>query len=221
MTSFWEDSWERLDPNRLFQYVNSFDKKPDSIIQLLLSHQVCSVCDAGCGCGIYSLKLLSQGFSVSGFDVSARAVEIATELLEKASVAADLKTASVLATGYSASQFDAVISRDVIDHICKKDGSAAILELYRITKPGGLLLLTLDHLDSEYEAEPHFVNGDGDYVFTDGKWNGMVFHPYTKEELLQMLPSDAACDVTDAEDGIMLKLIKSGSTNWESRLVQK
>lgn len=211
MDSFWETSWKQLDPERLMQYVNGFDQKPDHIIKLLLSRSAHTVCDAGCGCGIYSLKLISHGFAVSGFDISTNAVQIAKELLKKASVSANLKPASVLGTDYADGQFDAVISRDVIDHICKKDGIAAIRELYRITSPSGILIVTLDHLDSEYESEPHIVNADGDYVFTEGKWNGMVFHPYTREEVLKILPSDTICDVMDAEDGILLKLVKSGS----------
>ncbi len=208
MPSFWDDSWKQVNTDRLTQYISEFDLESDNIMEYLLSKNVHTVCDAGCGCGIYSRKLISHGFAVSGFDISIDAVYIARKLLENASVTADLKAASILSTGYEDNQFDAVISRDVIDHMGIKDGIAVIRELYRITKPGGIIFITLDHLDSEYETEPHAVNCDGDYVFTDGKWNGMVFHPYREQEIMQMLPSGAICEVTNTEGEIIVKLIK-------------
>lgn len=207
MGSFWDSSWEKIDGDRLAEYIGDFDMEPDAIIEYLRSRQVKTVCDAGCGCGIYSLKLASNGFAVSGFDVSAHAVGIAENLLKKATVTAELKTASVLSTGYPDDRFDCVISRDVIDHMSKKDAMAAIRELYRVTRPGGVLLLTLDHPDNEYKTEIHTVNCDGDYLFTEGKWDGMVFHPYDKQELLQMIPAGAACQIED-NDEIIVKITK-------------
>ncbi len=110
---------------------------------------------------------------------------------------ANLKVASILATGYADGIFDCVISRDVLDHISKADAIAALKELCRITKPGGILVFTLDAPDEEYAAEPHFVNADGDYVYTDGKWNGMVFHPYSHAEASEIIPAGVLCEISD------------------------
>lgn len=208
MDSFWNNSWEKIEPDRLSRYIGAFDMAPDTAIEYLRSQNARTICDAGCGCGIYSLKLAENGFEVSGFDVSARAVEIAQRLLKSASQKANLKTASILATGYEDEWFDCVISRDVVDHMCKADGLAAVRELYRITKPGGSVLITLDHLDEEYESEPHVVNSDGDFIFTDGKWKGMVFHPYTEQEIIQGTPHGASCRIDACEDELMVKLKK-------------
>lgn len=208
MNSFWDNSWENVDTERVTQYVNEFDLEPDDLINYLTSKNVKTVCDAGCGCGIYSLKLASNGFIVSGFDVSVHAVKVAQNLLEKASVTAKLKTASILETGYSDNQFDGVVSRDVIDHMSKKDAAIAIQELYRITKPGGIVLFTVDYLDSEYETETHIVNEDGDFVFTEGKWKGMIFHPYSKEEIIQMIPAGAVAQVEEKNEEITVKIMK-------------
>lgn len=208
MDQFWDSSWENLDPDRLTRYIDTMDMTPDDIIAELLSSQVRTVCDAGCGCGIYSLKLAMQGFSVSGFDISARAIVIAEKLLKSASSFAFLKVASVLDTGYENESFDAVISRDVLDHMTEVDCRIALKELYRIVKPKGMVLVILDHTDEEYETEPHRLTADGDYVFTAGKWKGMVFHPYTKEELLTIIPYGAHWQIDESTEGITLKLIK-------------
>lgn len=195
---FWVDSWMRVDSERITEYIHTFDMGADEIIAALHRYGVQSVCDAGCGCGIYVLKLAANGFTVSGFDVSAKAVEIARTLLGRTVHSAELKTASILATGYADGQFDCVISRDVLDHISKKDAVKAVKELCRITRPGGIVVFTLDALDEEYENETHIVNVDGDYVYTDGKWNGMVFHPYGRDEVREIIPSDIMYEVSDA-----------------------
>lgn len=203
MDPFWDSSWEQVDRERVAGYIGDFDMEPDACIEYLHSRNVKSVCDAGCGCGIYTLKLVMNGFQVSGFDVAAGAVEIARNLLEKAGASAELKTASVLSTGYADEQFDCVISRDVIDHMTKRDAIAAVRELYRITKPGGLLLITLDHLDAEYEEEPHTINNDGDYLFTSGKWEGMVFHPYSAAETAELIPPGGYCHMEENGEYIL------------------
>ena len=162
--SFWDSSWESVDPNRIAEYIETFDMGEDNVIAVMRQWGVHSVCDAGCGCGIYAAKLAANGFSISGFDVSAHAVEIAQASVRKAGYSVDFKTASILNTGYENNRFDCVLSRDVLDHISKADAIVALKELCRITKPGGIVLFTLDSLDEEYETETHIVNADGDYV---------------------------------------------------------
>lgn len=215
METFWEHSWETISSQRILEYVDAHDLEPDDLIQQLHLRNAKTVCDAGCGCGIYSLKLTANGFLVSGFDVSARAVEIASDLVRQAGYQAELRQGSVLSTPYPGESFDGVICRDVLDHMGKSDSAAAIRELLRITAPGGLVVISVDHTDEEYETETHFVSDDGDYVFTRGKWEGMVFHPYTREELLQLVPENTACYVEDGPYGLVLWMEKKPLTSAE------
>lgn len=181
---FWTHSWKSISREKVSSFVEHLDYSIDPIIQFLQKREIASVCDAGCGCGVYSRKLAMHGFMVSGFDVSEDAVALTKNLLsEKGYPTQDFRTADILATEYADGQFDAVVCRDVIDHMPIEHGIAAVAELLRIVRPGGCALLTLDETDCEYESEPHSVNDDGDYLFLDGKWKGMVFHPYTKNEI--------------------------------------
>ena len=82
------------------------------------------------------------------------------------------------------------------------------MQLCRITKPGGIILFTLDCLDEEYETQPHTVNADGDYVFTAGKWSGMVFHPYNREEVYEIIPTGVKCEVMDNPGELTVLLMK-------------
>ena len=185
--AFWEQSWKTIDPIRVSSYIQGFDTTQDAIINFLKTRKVTHVCDAGCGCGAYSFQLAQQGFTVSGFDMAENAVLLTKKLLlERGFSAENFKQANILATGYPDSCFDAVVARDVVDHLPIKQGIRAIEELLRIVRPGGYVLLTLDAADDEYEAEPHEINEDGDYIFCRGKWDGMVFHPYSRSEAAKL-----------------------------------
>lgn len=196
-TSFWESSWKEMDPQRVAAYARQADLSGDPILAFLRRCGAVTVCDAGCGCGVFARALAHEGFTVSGFDVSAEAVRLANALTGGK---ADLRTADVTCTGYPDGAFDAVVCRDVVDHMALSDGTKAIAELLRIVRPGGCVVLTLDRTDDEYETEPHTVSPDGDYHFTAGKWQGMVFHPYTPEDV-ETLTCGRNARLLSASDG--------------------
>lgn len=185
------------------------EQSSDFIIDCLKKQSAKVVCDAGCGCGAYSLKLALNGFKVFGFDISPAAANISKELLSSSNLEyGDFRACDISATGYGDDQFDAVVSRDVIDHMPLMNGIAAIQELYRIVKKGGSIILTLDQLDTEYKTEPHVINSDGDYLFTDGKWDGMVFHPYSESEISKLVQVGTIANLESAADGLQIVITK-------------
>lgn len=209
MQSFWEKSWMNIKEERIEEYLQKMQAEPDELIDYLRQLKVYTICDAGCGCGAYMLKLAANGFEVSGFDVSAHAVDLSQKLLSRVGLQAKLKTASVLCTGYKDNQFDCVLSRDVIDHMSKQDAKSGLKELVRITKPGGRIIAIVDFLDEEYEEQPHFVNQEGDYIFTAGKWNGVIFHPYTEKELWEILPNEVDGEIKKMREGFYIEFRKA------------
>ena len=205
--TFWDRSWGAIALERIAAYAANLDPSEDAIIAFLQKKQAKSVCDAGCGCGVYALKLARFGFAVSGFDIAEDAVRLTKNLLsENGYAAADFLQASVLNTGYPSHRFDAVVARDVIDHMPLRQGVMAVRELLRIVRPGGCVLLTLDTTDSEYESEPHETNEDGDYRFTRGKWAGMVFHPYSALEIQTLLDGVQYTVLSSSENGFIVVL---------------
>ena len=208
MDVFWDSSWTSIDEERVKEYQKRCGTEADNFIKLFREHGAESVCDAGCGCGVLTEKLAAALFHVSAFDISEHAVEAAHRLLSAAHRQAELKTASILETGYEDECFDGVAARDVLDHMYRSEAVGAVRELLRITKPGGIVLFTFDALDDEYRAEPHTVNSDGDYVYTDGKWKGMVFHPYDPETVQDILPPGASAKIYSENGGWMIRLEK-------------
>ena len=182
--TFWERSWKNADKKRIAEYTGRLDMSEDPLTGFLKEHGAVKVCDAGCGCGAYSLKLCRHGFRVSGFDISGDAVLMTKELLSREGFdTGGFRKADIKSTGFAGGSFDAVVSREVIDHMTVKDCAAALAELLRVTRPGGFVLITLDRTDPEYESEPHVTPEAGDYLSSGGKWDGMVFHPYSEDEL--------------------------------------
>ena len=181
---FWETAWKTADPARIREAAERFDPREEPLLACLREREAETVCDAGCGCGLWSLYLASLGYRVSGFDLSAEAAALTRDLLrEKGYAPGDFRAADVRATGFPAGAFDAVLAREVLDHLPIREAREALAELLRILRPGGCLLLSLDETDEEYEAQPHRVSPEGDYIYTAGKWKGMVFHPYSPAEL--------------------------------------
>lgn len=210
MDRFWEQTWKLADNERIAQYLAHFDLAEDAIIRQLEGRHAKTVCDAGCGCGAYSLKLARFGFSVSGFDVSEDAVALTKRLLtEYGYPAQHFHTSDILATDYADGQFDAVVALDVLDHMPIREGIAALKELLRIVEPGGCVLLTLDKTDDEYESETHDTNSDGDYLYTSGKWSGMAFHPYTEDEIVRLTKGFSARIIETTDAGFTVAVEKN------------
>lgn len=208
---FWDRVWRNADRERLAACSPCMDGSEDSLIRALKDRGAVTVCDAGCGSGLYALKLARCGFALSGFDISEEAAAMTRRLLEESGFPRpDFRAADICATGSADGRFDAVLARDVIDHMPIRDTVAALDELLRIVRPGGCVLLTLDRTDAEYESEPHTVNSDGDYLYNGEKWEGMVFHPYTPDGIGRLTQGRKARLLTADERGFTVILEKEG-----------
>lgn len=207
-SAFWFRSWACADAARQETYRHLPDFAPDELTGYLHSRNVQSVCDAGCGCGLVTCRLAANGFHVSGFDLSDRAAALARQLLEDAGLNACVKCASVLSSGYPDGRFDCVLSRSVLDHMTCADCEAALAELLRITRPGGLLLLSFDLPDVEYTDTPHTLLPDGSFLYTAGKWDGMIYHAFTEPVLRALLPANAEMRTRRVDSALWVQITK-------------
>ena len=127
------------------------------------------VLDAGCGSGPLMVSMRDAGAAVSGFDVSAAMVDLARERLGDA---VDLRVHDLQdPLPYADAEFDDVICSLVLHYL--EDWSGPLSELRRVLKPGGRLLVTVNHPaayavvypDADYFAVTQYTE---DYLF-DGR----------------------------------------------------
>lgn len=186
--TYWESRWSQTSAESLKEVLQPYHQGKDEILDVLKAHRVRRICDAGCGFGAYSLLLASNGFDVEGFDLSESAVAVTKELLGNYKIdASSYRAASVLQTGYEDEQFDAAVAYSVLDHMTVDDAKKGLTELSRIVRKDGLLVLAFDSLEEDDLELAHTVMPDGSLLYTQGKRTGMIFHPFTEQELSELL----------------------------------
>lgn len=110
------------------------------------------ILDAGCGTGLLLQKLQTIG-SAFGFDLSENALKFCSQRHLK-----NISRATVLQLPFGSETFDAVISADVLYHRDVLEDRKALLEFYRVLKPGGSLILNLpafEFLRSAHDVAIH------------------------------------------------------------------
>ena len=120
--------------------VNAYYERP---AMLALAGDVAGrrILDAGCGSGPLSAALRDRGAVVSGFDASAGMLELARRRLGDG---ADLRVADLSSPlPYPDDAFDDVVASLVLHYL--EDWGPALAELRRVLKPGGRLIMSVDH----------------------------------------------------------------------------
>ncbi len=101
------------------------------------------VLDVGCGWGVTLDTLERRGYRAIGMDVSRRTLE-ALDRPGRTLIEADLTRP----LGEHASTHDAVLALDVIEHL--DDDGAAVRRLGSLTKPGGIVVVSVPALPELY-----------------------------------------------------------------------
>jgi len=110
-----------------------------------------AILDAGCGTGANLAALEGSGRRV-GLDLSADALAgCRTRDLR------ELVRGDATALPFADGSFDAVLSMSVIYHAWVRDPAAALRELHRVLRPGGLLLVDVPAYASLYSAHDEAV----------------------------------------------------------------
>ncbi|HET7489415.1 MAG TPA: class I SAM-dependent methyltransferase [Acidimicrobiales bacterium] len=135
-----------------------------------------SVLDFGCGCGriLLWLEHLSRTAEVHGCDVDARAVRWAADAFPWAKLVVNQPEPPL---PYADGTFDLVYNHSVFTHLDEEHQDLWLAELRRVTRPGGLLLLTVhgEKPLTDFEVGSRGAGGEPDYVRAEVRRRGISF----------------------------------------------
>ncbi len=132
----WAEAYATANANGFF---NAWYEKP-AMLGLLGDVTGQRVLDAGCGSGPTSIALIKQGAEVCGFDRSTAMVEIARRALPEA----DLRVHDLAEPlPWDSHDFDIAVASLVLHYL--PDWSRPLVELHRVLRKGGRLLVSVNH----------------------------------------------------------------------------
>ena len=110
------------------------------------------ILDAGCGRGFYLKVLSSFSFikEIHGVDINDNYLKIAKKININKRV--KIKNASLYNLPYQDKYFDLIICSEVLEHL--EDDIKAILELKRVLKPEGAIIITVPHKNFPFLWDP-------------------------------------------------------------------
>ena len=100
-----------------------------------------SVFDLGCGVGRHVLYLAGRGFRMAGADISPTGVQRTAAMCAERGLAFDGRVCDMIVLPWPDETFDGALSTSTIHHALRANIQRTIGELWRLLKPGGLLLV--------------------------------------------------------------------------------
>jgi ubiquinone/menaquinone biosynthesis C-methylase UbiE len=101
------------------------------------------ILDAGCGTGLFTGEFLFQGANVVGLDISWAMLRWGQK--KNGALSSRIVTADMVRLPFADGVFDKTVSITALEFI--KDEKKAVTELFRVTKPGGIVVVaTLNSL---------------------------------------------------------------------------
>ena len=132
----WPDQYDRWFKTPIGMLVKQYETQ--LVLEFLNPQKGELILDAGCGSGVFTRDILSSGAYVTGMDVSKPMLKWAMNRLDGRrfkGILGDMRSLP-----FADGTFDKTVSITAIEFISR--GKNAIDELFRVTKPGGVIVVT-------------------------------------------------------------------------------
>jgi len=160
-----------------------------------------TVLDVGCGTGLYSIRFSEAGADVTAVDISSRMIEIARRKAQDRGQYIWFDQADMSKLPYENRTFDVVLSITALEF--SDDPLSALMEMARVLKPGGKLIVGVLNSDSPWadarrERAKREESIYGSANFLSPKELRQLFHrtgtfgALTMESCIYTLPDDEA-----------------------------
>ena len=169
-------------------------KDISQFIEILRQIGAENVLDLGCGTGRHTIALARSGFRVYGIDISEEGIRQTKEWLRQENLEAALEVRDIYKRlPYKENFFDGVISTAVLHHARISKIKKLIIELERVMKPNGVLMIEVPK--EKHAHEIHKEIEPGTFVPLVGPEKGLPHHVFTEEELKEFFHNFEILDV--------------------------
>ena len=111
-----------------------------------------SILDIGCGFGRQAVLFAKNGFDVTGIDSSHVFIKIAQKLFEKFHYKGDFFCAN-LVYGVIPGMYKQILFLDVLEHIKPGQRSLVVENIYKISEPGAVMIISLPHVKNRITSQ--------------------------------------------------------------------
>ncbi len=173
----WPDKYDSWFETPIGTLVKKYES--ELLIDLLQPHPGEKILDVGCGTGVFTLDILAFGPHITGLDISQPMLKRAgykTEGYSFQGVAGNMSCLPFLDEC-----FDKIVSVTAIEFT--KDAKGAVAELFRVTKKGGVIVVTTLNSLSPWAARRKKAADKGHSLFKK-----MIFR--SPDEMLAVGPFD-------------------------------
>ena len=140
------------------------------------------VLDLGCGNGRHAIYFARQGFKAAGIDVSAQAIDWASDWARCEGLEIDFRVGGMERLPFENHTFDVVVSHGVLDHVPMQTARKGAEEVRRVLKPGGLFYCDLRSTD-DFEYGVGEPAGPNTFVVSAGYEQGLVQHFFSQADV--------------------------------------
>jgi SAM-dependent methyltransferase len=151
-----EASYDRIAAHYAEEYFKELERKPFDLEMLndfaLSVRAMGRVCEIGCGPGQVARYLQDRGVDMCGIDLSQEMVKVARRLNPDIS----FEQADMCALNSPDASLAGVIAFYSIIHLKREEAPRALLEMARVLKPGGRLLISFHRGEGELHRDLWF-----------------------------------------------------------------
>ena len=155
----WPEKYDRWFETPIGALVKKYEN--ELFLDLLQPRPGESILDVGCGTGVFTLNILASGPRVTGLDISIpmlKRAEQKTAGYPFRSVVGDMSFLP-----FADECFDKVVSMTALEFIA--DGGAAVADLFRVARKGGIVVVTTLNSLSPWAARRKKAAGNGHSLF--------------------------------------------------------
>jgi len=135
--------WDRVSSLESYQTKNFGSLAGEWLLRFIGRHGIRpagAILDFGCGTGGFLEILLRRGIPCEGAELSPAAAEIAERTLSRYPGFGGVRIVEAAPFPYGDSAFNLVFATEALEHLIQSE--AIMAELFRITRPGGTIVLT-------------------------------------------------------------------------------